>query len=59
MPFDCIVIARSVSDAAIQDMTQTTATQTLDCRAALAMTTVDRSIVVMLLITTSTRQAFR
>jgi hypothetical protein len=53
MTFDCIVIARSVSDAAIQDTTQdldkdTLAIQTLDCRATLAMTTVDHANVFML-----------
>jgi hypothetical protein len=48
-----IVIAMSVSDAAIQDTTQTLAPQTLakqtlDRRAALAMTTVDHAHVIML-----------
>jgi hypothetical protein len=43
MTFNGIVIARSASDAAIHDTTQT-----LDCRAALAMTTLDHAHVFML-----------
>jgi hypothetical protein len=59
MTFDCIVIARSVSDAAIQvhgtDHSHRAAchiiliAQALDCRAALAMTMLDYSNVIMLL----------